>query len=377
MIDFQYIGDPAAVREMLDHLRGKSRISIDLESDSYHHYAEKIALMQICGGDSIFILDPLSVDPAPVASLLEDGSKEKIFHDVDYDGRMLLTFLGVKPEPIFDTMIAARILGKEKVGLADLLAEYFGVAADKGLQKADWSRRPLSREMLEYAALDVAHLIELRDILAAEMEDMGRMDWAWEEFSRLVGNLEAIPKKKASFTKVKGARNLSPRQLAVLQKLLEWREAKARRMDVPTFKVIGTERLLEIAELRPRSRRDLERSEALTERQAARFGGDVLKAVQRGNGIPEAKLPRFPAPVQHKRDFKAEKILRKFKVARDRRAEELGLDPGFLLPNAALKAVARQRPTDLDELRESGLLKEWQVEVMGESLAACLRDSRS
>jgi ribonuclease D len=358
-------------------LRGSSRISVDLESDSYHHYAEKIALMQICDGESIFILDPLSVDPAPVASLLKNGSKEKVFHDDDYDGRMLLTFLGVKPDPIFDTMVAARILGKDKVGLADLLAEYFGVAADKGLQKADWSRRPLSREMLEYAALDVAHLIELRDILAAEIEGLGRTDWAREEFSRLVGNLEAIPEKKASFTKVKGARSLTPRQLAVLQKLLEWRETKAKRMDLPTFKVIGTERLLKIAETRPRSRRELERSGALSERQAARFGGDVLKAVQKGSGIPDNKLPRFPAPVHQKRDLYAEKILRKFKVARDRRAEELGLDPGFLLPNAALKAVARQRPADLEELKESGLLKDWQIEVMGESLTSCLRDDRN
>ena len=374
MTDFQYIGDQAGLREMLDHLRDSRCISVDLESDSYHHYAEKIALMQICGGDSIFILDPLSVDPAPLASLLEERTKEKIFHDVDYDGRMLLTFLGVKPDPIFDTMIAARILGKEKVGLADLLAEYFGVTADKGFQKADWSRRPLSREMLEYAALDVAHLIELRDILAGEMEEAGRMAWAGEEFARLVANLDPMPEKKATFSKVKGARDLSPRQLAVLQKLLEWRERKARSMDLPTFKVIGTERLLKIAQLRPRGRRELDRSGILSERQSARFGADILRAVQKGAKIPEAKLPRFPAPVHHKRDFRAEKMLRRFKDARDRRAEELRLDPGFLLPNATLKAVARQRPANLRELKESGLLKKWQIDVMGDSLAACLEE---
>lgn len=359
---------------MLDHLRDGRRISVDLESDSYHHYAEKIALMQICDGESIFILDPLSVDPAPLVSLLKDKSKEKIFHDVDYDGRMLLTFLGIKPDPIFDTMIAARILGKEKVGLADLLAEYFGVSADKSFQKADWSRRPLSREMLEYAALDVAYLIDLRDLLAAEMKNIGRMDWAGEEFTRLVENLDPMPEKKASFIKVKGARDLSPRQLAVLQKLLEWREAKARSMDLPTFKVIGTERLLKIAELRPRGRRKLEESRILSERQSARFGGEILKAVEKGAKIPDAKLPGFPAPVHQRRDFYAEKLLRRFKGARDRRAEELGLDPGFLLPNASLKAVARQKPADLRELRESGPLKRWQIDIMGDALEACLKD---
>ena len=374
MIDFQYVGDTAAMREMLSHLHGSHFVSVDLESDSYHNYAEKIALLQIGDGENIFILDPFSVDLAQVASLFKDKSKEKVFHDVDYDGRMLLTFLGVKPTPIFDTMVAARILGKEKVGLADLLGEYFGISLDKGLQKADWSRRPLSHDMLEYAALDVAYLIQLRDRLAAEIEDLGRADWAREEFERLVENLEPMPEKSADFTRVKGARDLSPRQLAVLQKLLEWREAKAESMDVPPFKVIGTERLLNIAGKHPRSRRELERSGFLSERQEARFGNDILRAVERGMKVADAKLPRFPAHAHQKRDFLAERMLKKLKNARDRRAEELGLDPGFLLPNAVLKAVARQNPADQRELEESGLLKGWQMQVIGDTLAACLRE---
>jgi ribonuclease D len=374
MIDFQYVGDTAAMREMLSHLHGSHFVSVDLESDSYHNYAEKIALLQIGDGENIFILDPFSVDLAQVASLFKDKSKEKVFHDVDYDGRMLLTFLGVKPTPIFDTMVAARILGKEKVGLADLLGEYVGISLDKGLQKADWSRRPLSRDMLEYAALDVAYLIQLRDRLAAEIEGLGRADWAREEFERLVENLEPMPEKSADFTRVKGARDLSPRQLAVLQKLLEWREAKAESMDVPPFKVIGTERLLNIAGKHPRSRRELERSGFLSERQEARFGNDILRAVERGMKVANAKLPRFPAHAHQKRDFLAERMLKKLKNARDRRAEELGLDPGFLLPNAVLKAVARQNPADQRELEESGLLKGWQMQVIGDTLAACLRE---
>lgn len=374
MIDFQYVGDTAAMREMLSHLHGSHFVSVDLESDSYHNYAEKIALLQIGDGENIFILDPFSVDLAQVASLFKDKSKEKVFHDVDYDGRMLLTFLGVKPTPIFDTMVAARILGKEKVGLADLLGEYVGISLDKGLQKADWSRRPLSHDMLEYAALDVAYLIQLRDRLAAEIEDLGRADWAREEFERLVENLEPMPEKSADFTRVKGARDLSPRQLAVLQKLLEWREAKAESMDVPPFKVIGTERLLNIAGKHPRSRRELERSGFLSERQEARFGNDILRAVERGMKVADAKLPRFPAHAHQKRDFLAERMLKKLKNARDRRAEELGLDPGFLLPNAVLKAVARQNPADQRELEESGLLKGWQMQVIGDTLATCLRE---
>ncbi|MBN2028075.1 MAG: HRDC domain-containing protein [Actinobacteria bacterium] len=361
------------MREMLEHLRDSKCISVDLESDSYHHYAEKIALLQISDGEDIFILDPFGLELSQVAPLLRDKSTEKVFHDIDYDGRMLLTFLGVKPEPVFDTMVAARILGKEKVGLADLLSEYFDIQLDKGFQKADWSRRPLGREMLEYAAMDVAYLGSLRDRLAADIAAAGRTGWAKEEFERLLANLEPLPPKKATFTRVKGARDLSPRQLAVLQTLLEWREARAESMDVPTFKVIGTERLLHIAEKQPRGRRNLEALHILSERQAARFGNEINRAVEKGMKIPDSKLPSFPKPVHQKRDFTAEKILKEFKKARDRKAEELGLDPGFLLPNAVLKALAREKPADLKEMRNSGLLKAWQFEVMGDTLADCLQ----
>jgi ribonuclease D len=329
--------------------------------------------MQISTDKRIYILDTLQVDMAPVASLMKDTSKEKVFHDVDYDGRMLLTYLGVKPAPIFDTMIAARILGREKVGLADLLNEYFDVSLDKAFQKADWSRRPLNENMLHYAAQDVAYLLPLRDRMEKEMEGMGRGGWAREEFTRLVDNLEAMPERRASFLRVKGARELSPRELAVLQKLLEWREGEAKKLDLPSFKIVGTERLLKIARLHTRGYDQLHKSGVLTDRQMARFGRGISRAVEKGMKVSRAELPSFPEPVRHKRDYVAERVMRCFKKARDSRAEQLNMDPGFLMPNAMLKSLARERPWDLAGIEESGLLKKWQLEVMGESLARCLR----
>jgi ribonuclease D len=352
----------------VERLHGHRSISVDLESDNYHHYTEKIALMQVCGGKDIFIMDPLSVDLSPLAELLADEGIEKIFHDVDYDGRMLLTFLGVKPAPVFDTMIAARILGKERVGLADLLAGYFGLAMDKKLQKADWSRRPLSEEMREYAALDVAYLASLRDHLAAELEEAGRTKWAWEEFERLLENLEPMPERTADFTRVKGARGLSPRRLAVLRELLRWREDRARESDVPPFKIVGNDRLLRVAEECPRNRRELAAAKILSDRQIARFGPDILKAVERGMRVPQDELPSFAAAAHQRRDFKAEKIMRELKASRDRRAAELGMDPGFLLPNATLKAVARLRSAGVGKPEDSGLVKGWRLEVMKDIL---------
>ena len=369
MTDFKYVGEPPALREAIKRLSGCRSISVDLESDSYHHYSEKIALVQVCGDGSIFIMDPLAVDLSPLSDLLADAGIEKVFHDVDYDGRMLLTFLGVKPAPVFDTMIAARVLGKERVGLADLLAEYFGLSLDKKFQKADWSRRPLGGEMLEYAALDVAYLASLRDALAAELEKAGRMYWAREEFERLVEGLEPMPARSADFTRVKGARDLSPRRLAVLRELLLWREERARESDVPSFKIVGNDRLLRVAEECPRSRAQLAAAKILSDRQIARFGTDILKAVERGMRTPRESLPSFPPATHQRRDFTAEKILRELKACRDRKAEELGMDPGFLLPNAVLKAVARLKPADAAALEESGLLKGWRLGVMKEILS--------
>lgn len=373
MIDFEYIDDPRGSSEMMRHLSDCLRLSLDLESDSYHHYREKLCLIQIATDSEIFVLDPLSVDPAVLAPVIGDPGKEKVFHDVDYDGRMLLTNLGVKPSSVFDTMIAARILGREKVGLADLLGEYFGVTLDKGFQKSDWSRRPLGDEMLSYAVLDVAYLLPLRDRMADEIESVGRTEWAREEFSRLVENLEPIPQRKPSFTRVKGARELSPRQLAVLQKLLEWREERASRQDLPSFKIVGTERLLKMAKRVPRTRRELDDSGILTARQRELFGREIMKALEEGRAVPQSKLPRFPVPDRHRRDFKAEKLLRCLKHTRDRRARELDLDPGFLMSNAVLKSIARLRPEGAGELEGSGLLRNWQLQVMGEDLSRCIQ----
>lgn len=372
MVDFVYVDDAESFRETVRRLGRCPRFSVDLESDSFHHYGDRISLLQFSDGRRAYIVDTFKVDPLPLSELLGDVSKEKVFHDADYDGRMILTFLGVRPSPVFDTMIAARILGKEKVGLADLMEEYLGIAMDKALQRADWSRRPLAREMLRYAALDVLHLLEIRDRMEEEMARLGRLGWAEEEFKLVVEGLSPMPERKPDFSRVKGARELDPHRLAVLQKLLEWREERARRMDLPPFKVVGAERLLKLAETVPRTRRELEAAGALSVRQIRSFGEEILRAVERGWREPPERWPRFPVPKKVKRDLEAERLLRRFKEVRDRRAEELGLDPGFLLPNASLKELAWRKPRGLEDIRRSGILKQWQFEEMSDALAACL-----
>lgn len=355
----------------MEKLRDSETVAVDLESDNFHHYRERICLVQFSDGETAYLVDALKVDIRPLAALFTESRVEKVFHDVDYDGRMILTHLRVRPRPVFDTMVAARFLGRERVGLSDLLMEYRGVKLDKSLQKADWSRRPLERKMLEYAALDVLHLVDIKRRMEEELILLGRISWAKEEFEHLVDNLSPLGPRGFDFSRVKGWRDLDPHRLAVLQWLGEWREEKARRMDVPPFRVVSTERLLRLAESSPRDMDDLEGSGILSRGQLARYGREILEVISRcrREGMEISRVDAKPLPA---RNPEAERIVRCLKAVRKKVAEDLGMEPGFLLPNSQMREIVRCGGMDLQEMVTSGVLRSWQIEVLGKDIARCL-----
>jgi ribonuclease D len=372
-----YVASVEEFGEIEEHLAAATRLAIDLEADSFHHYGDRLCLLQIATRKRVFLIDALALGEGTLAlaPYLVDQACEKVFHDADYDGRMILRNLGVRPSNIFDTMIAARMLGKQNVGLAPLLEEYFGVKLEKQYQKADWSHRPLQPALLEYAAADTTYLLPLRDKLEKELQKRGRLTWAREEFDLLVSGLEPIPERTASFLKVKGAGKLYPRELAVLQALLEWRDTLARRKDVPPFKVIGNERLIKLSQDKPHSSRAVENSPQLTPKQKRLYGKAILRAVQEALEVPEDELPSYPQPVSRRPDHKAERVMARLKAWRDRRAADLEMDPGVLLPNALLSQLARSRPETAEELEGSGVLKDWQKELLGNELLDLIKKS--
>ena len=189
-----------------------------------------------------------------MGSLLEDPGVEIVFHDADYDLRLLHQDYGWHTRNIFDTRVAAQLLGIRAFGLAALLEKYFGVRLDKKHQRADWSMRPLTQGMLDYAAQDTIHLLELRDRLKAELERSGRWEWAVEEFGLLEGTRWNDDDSANAFLRIKGARDLSRRELAILRELVPWRDTIAGQLDRATFRVLGNEQLLEIAKQQPASR---------------------------------------------------------------------------------------------------------------------------
>jgi ribonuclease D len=233
-------------------------LAVDLEADSLHHYADKVCLLQFSTAHRDVLVDPLTLPTLdPLKPVFADPSVRKVFHAGDYDLRSLWRDFGISVAGLFDTMVAAQLLGEEKIGLSDLLEKHFGVCLDKRFQKADWSKRPLPPEMLRYAVEDTRHLRRLSVLLEKELAARGRLAWATEEFSLTEQVRFSDAPEGPSCLRVKGARALERRGLAVLEELLRWRDDKARERDVPLFKVVGTETLLELARISPATRDDL------------------------------------------------------------------------------------------------------------------------
>ncbi len=347
-------------------------IAVDLEADSLHCYREKVCLLQFTTPERTALVDPLAVkDLAPLGPVLADPAIRKLFHAADYDIRCLNRDFDFVVNGLFDTMIACQFLGEEKVGLADVLGKYFSVELDKQYQRADWSLRPLPPAMIRYAAEDTAHLFRLAALLEGKLGEKGRLDWVTEEFRILEQGRFAV-NEGPLFLRFKGAAVLRPRQLAILEELLQWRDAEARRGDRPLFKVVGNKPLLALAQAPPQSVQGLAAIEGISPRQADRYGKALLAAIAAGLACPDAELPRYPRGERRVRDPEVDARLAKLKAWRQEKAAVLELDPGVLINNALLEELARRFPRREDELEGVPGLKQWQRRELGGEVLAKL-----
>ena len=372
-----YISTPPALAETIAAFRQEPLVAADTEAASFHRYRDRLFLVQLSTPTRTAIIDPLAVpDLSPVGELLTDRDVEKVFHDADYDLRIFDRDYGFRAVRVFDTRIAAQLAGEPAVGLAALLEKYVGVKLTKEHQKGDWSRRPLPPAMLEYAAADTRHLPALREALAARLRDLGRLEWAMEDFARLEAlRWTATTDGADAFLRVKGAKALPARPLAALRELYRWRDTIAAAQDRATFRIIGNEVLLAVAKALPRSAADLAGIPELPSKLAGRHAAALLEAVRRALALGEADLPRVDRVPRPPQDPALEERVERLKAARNSVAAQLGLDPGVLCARATLEAIARAAPPPKDRtgLARIGELRRWQAEVLGDQLLQALR----
>ena len=365
------VSTPTALEDLAGRLHGAPRVAVDTEAASFHRYVDRVYLVQVSTDSETVLIDPLAVhDLAPLGQVLGDPNVEIVFHDADYDLRVLDRDYGFRATRVFDTRVAAQLAGEAAIGLGALLERHFRIRLDKKYQRADWSLRPLTEGMIAYAAADTAHLPALRDLLEERLRALNRLHWAEEEFLRLEGLRWTQPKdpEPDAFLRMKGARKVPRRHLGVLRALYEWRESVARASDRPPFRIVGNEIILALAIACPRNREEMRTVRGIPAKIAARYGDELWSAIADGLRIPDSELPTFPRTKRPPPDAGYERRLERLKAARDAAAGSIPLDPGLVCPNGTLQAVARAEPRRAEDLDAVEGLRRWQREVIGDAV---------
>jgi len=342
------ISTTAELRELAARVRESEWVALDTEADSLHAYPEKLCLIQVGVPGAEFLVDPLGdLHLEPLWEAMDHHCI--IFHAADYDLRLLFRGHHFQPARIFDTMLAARIVGEPRFGLNDVLNAHLGITLEKGSQKANWGRRPLTPAMVDYALNDVRHLHPLRESLQRRLEELGRVEWHRQSCERLIRDCcQPEQVDEDAIWRTKGHDKLGALGLAVLRELWHWREKDALRTGRPPFFILKHEQLAELATAaaETRTHRGLNPPHFLTSKRRA----GLLEAVQRGLEIPEERLPR-PIRVHSRRMTRAElDVSDRLARVRDLNARDLGIDPTLIASKATLFALGRHDPEAWSDL---------------------------
>ncbi|MBE0535600.1 MAG: HRDC domain-containing protein [Phycisphaerae bacterium] len=366
--DFVYIDTASKPASLIERMATADRIAVDVEADSFHHYYEKVCLIQVAVNGGVYLVDPLAgLDLSQFAQVL--GGRVLIFHDGGYDLRMLRQSLAFEPQRgVFDTMLAAQLLGYREFGLSALLKRFFDVNMVKTHQKANWSRRPLDKNLLSYAGEDVRYLHKLADMLEAELRALGRLAWHEESCREMVraAQVDKGPPDEERQWRIKGTRLLSRRQLACVRRLWYWREREAQEADLPPFKIIGNIQLIELAlwaERHPDT--PLTRGPRLPRHFVNSRLERLAAAIAEAGRLPESAWPK-PLPCSPKPPT-SEAFRRTVEILKDQcrqKAEALGIEPFVLAPRAMLTSIVQHKPCDVGALVAASGAMHWQAEVI-------------
>lgn len=348
----QVISTNSQLHELIGQIAPHDRVAIDTEADSLHCYREKLCLLQISfpGGD--LIVDPLAnVDLAPLHAILAE--KEIVLHGADYDLRLLRRNLSFIPKQIFDTVLAARLIGLREFSYAALVKRYFDIELVKGSQKANWAQRPLSKKMEEYARNDTRYLLPLAERLENELESRGRTDWFRQSCQRALEQAAVDRERNLDEAwRISGAGALRGRSAAVLRELWNWRESEAEAADRPPFHILQNRELIHSAERFAHGETADYKHFSDRRRRAFR------EAAKRGMNLPEKDWPVRPKRFGTRPSAEMIKRVEKLRLNRDHAAKELHLEASFIAPRATLEAIAG------DSSRADSLLVPWQRDLL-------------
>jgi ribonuclease D len=356
------IATVAGVSELVAQVEPADRVAIDTEADSLHCYREKLCLIQISSGECDYIVDPLAnVDLEPLRHALAE--KEIVLHGADYDLRLLRRDLNFVPGKIFDTVIAARLIGIREFSLAALVKKYFGVELTKGSQKANWAQRPLPARMAEYAINDTHYLLPMAARLEAELDRHRRLEWFRQSCERALEQAASDRVRDLDEAwRISGAGALRGRATAVLRELWRWREKEAEAVDRPPFHILQNPELLKSAEGFVAGKVPDYRH--FSDRRRCAFREAAERALQ----LPERDWPARPSRSGTRPTAEIVRRSDELRRQRDHAAKDLDLESSFIAPRATLEAIAA------DETRSRALLVPWQQQLLGISEAKDQRD---
>ncbi len=346
---YRIVKDDVTLKGQADFWKKQKILAMDLEMENnLHRYGTHLALIQISDGRKTWLVDPLKIkDLSPFVKMMENPGIQKVFHDADFDFNVLNEKLLCHPKNIFDTKIAAEMDGRKEFGLGSLLAEMFGVKKDVKMQKVDWTRRPLTERMKEYAAKDVIYLIRLKKILEKSLIEKGRGSWFREEFGLL--ERKRYEKKKDSYL-IKGSKSLTGRERAILRCLFDCRETIAKNADRPAYHVIPNSKLLELAKKPPRDAEEWKNLKGVSwfvKKNAKQFAFTV----KRGMRIPKEEKVKCIKPRMSHKKFEY------LKEERNKIGKILEVEPYVLMNMNQMEELAR----GYDPAK---ILRKWQLRIL-------------
>jgi ribonuclease D len=361
------------LRRLVDQLKKQPLLAVDTESNSLYAYYEQVCLVQLSTRTQDYIVDPLAVDDmSPLGDLLADPAIEIVFHAAEYDVITLKRDFGYTFTNIFDTMLAARLCGWESIGLGNILADQFGVQVDKKYQRANWAERPLASDQMRYAQMDTHYLPALRDRM---MDELIRCDCV-EEAREIFDELPDLPAAEYNFDpegywRIHAAQDLNRSQMALLRELYLLRDTLARQRDVPPFKIMGNNVLVELARLAPRRTDDLLGIRGLSSRQVRRYGDAIIEAIAQGRQARPPRPPQRTPPPDPEVQLRYEAL----HTWRKERAAARGVESDVIIPRGTLWTLARRPPTCLADLEDIPGLGPWRRAQYGAELIEVLEQA--